>query len=78
MYTYEVYKNGNRKLNKTESRQIRRQHIAAFLKLDLTERLSWALSQGQFLARFMDAKAKRTNRLVRQNGKKYFKKTNLG
>lgn len=61
-----------------DSRRMRRQHITAFLRLGLTERLFWALSQGQFLARFMDAKAKRTSRLLRQNGKRYFRKTNLG
>lgn len=56
-----------------QSEELRKQHIKSFAKLSLSERLSWAFAQGEFLARFMDAKARRLNRKLRRNGKQYFK-----
>lgn len=60
-----------------QSRQLRKCHIQSFSKLSLSERLNWVFAQHQFLSRFMDSKAKLTNRNVRRHGKKYFRDSNL-
>ena len=59
--------------NSMKSTQLRAQHLKYFAKLPLSERLSWALGQGWFFAGFMDEKARRINRKLRRDGKKYFK-----
>ena len=56
-----------------QSEELREQHLKSFAKLSLTRRLFWALGQGWFFAGFMDAKARRINRKLRRDGKKYFK-----
>jgi len=56
-----------------KSNDLQKQHFKSFAKLSLSERISWALGQGWFLAGFMDEKAKRINRKLRRDGKKYFK-----
>jgi hypothetical protein len=60
-----------------QSDKLRKQHIQSFGKLSLTERLSWAFRQNKFLAQFRDAKAKRLNKAIRRNGKKYFESSDL-
>jgi hypothetical protein len=60
------------------SKQLRRRHFEVFNKLNLSERLAWAFSQYQFLAGFISPKEKLMSRVLRRNGKKYFKKSNLG
>jgi hypothetical protein len=55
-----------------KSNQLRKQHIKSFSKLSLYDRLSWAFSQNHFLAHFMNDEAKKLNKLIRKNGKKYF------
>lgn len=57
--------------------EIRKHHIQSFAKLTLSERLSWAFEQNLFLGRFLDGDAKRINKKIRRNGKKYFGKPNL-
>ncbi len=52
--------------------QTRKHHIQSFAKLSIYERLDWAFSQSLFLYRFMDSQAKRTNKNIRKNGKRYF------
>lgn len=56
-----------------QSEELQKQHLRSFAKLSLSKRLSWALGQGCFFARFMDSKAKEINRKLRRNGKRYFK-----
>jgi len=55
-----------------QSHQLRKKHIQSFAKLPLSERLSWAFEQSQFFAQFMDPEAKRINKKLRRNEKKYF------
>lgn len=57
--------------------KLREHHIQSFAKLSLSERLSWAFAQYQFLTQFMDAKAKYINQNIRRHGKKYFNPSNL-
>ncbi len=55
-----------------ENERLQEQHIQSFAKLSLRERLAWAFSQNLFFSRFMNAKAKKINKNIRKNGKKYF------
>ena len=60
-----------------QSDKLRKQHIQSFAKLSLCERLFWAFDQHQLLTRFMNPTAKRINKNMRRNAKKYFKISNL-
>lgn len=55
-----------------KSSQLRKQHVQSFDKLSLSDRLSWAFSQNHFLSHFMSDRAKKINKIIRRNGKKYF------
>jgi len=57
--------------------QLRKQHIEAFAKLSLSERLSWSFMQHRFLSGFMNVKAKQINKNIRRNGKLYSREPNL-
>lgn len=57
--------------------KLEKHHIQSFNKLSISERLSWAFTQSQFLSRFMDTDAKSINKNIRRNGKRYFKNSNL-
>lgn len=56
-----------------QSSELRRNHIVAFRKLSIAERLSWAFSHYAFCTGFMDKEARRINKIIRKRGKKYFK-----
>jgi hypothetical protein len=60
-----------------QSAEMRKNHIRAFQKLSITERLSWAFGHYAFCAGFMDKKAKKINKIIRKRGKKYFKHPDL-
>ena len=55
-----------------KSSQLRKHHLLSFAKLSITEKLFWAFNQARFLVNFKDAKAKKLNKKLRRNGKKYF------
>jgi hypothetical protein len=60
-----------------QSKQLIIHHLNSFSKLSLADRLAWAFDHHRFLSRFMDAKAKQLNRIIRRNGKKYFTRPDM-
>ena len=56
-----------------QSKQLQKHHLLTFMKLSLSNRLSWAFAQNWFLVQFMDPEAKSINKKIRQNGKRYFR-----